>query len=41
MTHQKTVLRLILAKGTDAIVLREMIGFAAERPLMRAITTDR
>jgi transposase-like protein len=31
MTEQETALRELLAKGTDATVLREMIGFAAER----------
>ncbi len=31
MTDQETALRVLLAKGTDASVLREMIGFAAER----------
>ncbi len=31
MTDQETALRELLAKGTDASVLREMIGFAAER----------
>ncbi len=31
MTDQETVLRELLAKGTDASVLREMIGFAAQR----------
>ena len=31
MTDQQTALRELLAKGTDASVLREMIGFAAER----------
>lgn len=31
MTEQETALRGLLAKGTDASVLREMIGFAAER----------
>ena len=31
MTEQETALRELLAKGTDASVLREMIGFAAER----------
>ena len=31
MTHPETALRELLAKGTDASVLREMIGFAAER----------
>ena len=30
MTDQETALREPLAKGTDASVLREMIGFAAE-----------
>ena len=29
--HHKTALCELLAKGTDASVLREMIGFAAER----------
>lgn len=31
MTEQETALRDLLAKGTDASFLREMIGFAAER----------
>ena len=31
MTDQETALRELLAKGTDASVLREMIGFAAKR----------
>ena len=31
MTDQETALRELLAKGTDASVLRAMIGFAAER----------
>ena len=31
MTDQETALRELLAKGTDASMLREMIGFAAER----------
>jgi hypothetical protein len=31
MTDGETALRELLAKGTDASVLREMIGFAAER----------
>jgi putative transposase len=31
MTDQENALRALLAKGTDASVLREMIGFAAER----------
>lgn len=31
MTDDQTALRDLLAKGTDASVLREMIGFAAER----------
>ena len=31
MTDQETALRELRAKGTDASVLREMIGFAAER----------
>lgn len=31
MTDQETALRALLTKGTDASVLREMIGFAAER----------
>src|SRR5271166_423340 len=31
MTDQETALRELLAKGTDASVLRDMIGFAAER----------
>ncbi len=31
MTDEQTALRDLLAKGTDASVLREMIGFAAER----------
>ena len=31
MTGQETALRELLTKGTDASVLREMIGFAAER----------
>jgi hypothetical protein len=31
MTEQETALRELLAKGTDATFLREMIGFAAER----------
>ena len=31
MIYQKTALRAFLAKGTDAGVLREMIGFAAEQ----------
>ena len=31
MTEQETALRELLAKGTDASFLREMIGFAAER----------
>ena len=31
MTDDETALRELLAKGTDASVLREMIGFAAER----------
>ena len=30
MTDDETALRELLAKGTDASVLREMIGFAAE-----------
>ena len=30
-TEQETALRELLAKSTDANVLREMIGFAAER----------
>jgi hypothetical protein len=31
MTEQETALRDLLAKGADASLLREMIGFAAER----------
>jgi putative transposase len=31
MTDQETALRELLAKGSDASVLREMIGFAAQR----------
>jgi transposase len=31
MTDQETAVRELLAKGTDASLLREMIGFAAER----------
>ena len=31
MTEQETALRELLAKGTDASFLREMIGFAAQR----------
>ena len=31
MTDQETALRELLAKGTDASMLREMIGFATER----------
>ena len=31
MTDQETALRELLTKGTDASVLRDMIGFAAER----------
>ena len=31
MTDDKTALREMLAKGSDATFLREMIGFAAER----------
>ena len=31
MTDNKTALREMLAKGSDATFLREMIGFAAER----------
>jgi putative transposase len=31
MTEQETALRELLAKGTDASFLRELIGFAAER----------
>ena len=31
MTDDETALRELLVKGTDASVLREMIGFAAER----------
>ena len=31
MTDQETALRELLAKGTDASVLREMIGFTAQR----------
>jgi transposase-like protein len=31
MTDEQTALRELLAKGTDTSVLREMIGFAAER----------
>jgi putative transposase len=31
MTDDETALRELLTKGTDASVLREMIGFAAER----------
>src|SRR5487761_1277231 len=31
MTDQEIALRELLAKGTDASMLREMIGFAAER----------
>ena len=31
MTDDETALRALLLKGTDAGVLREMIGFAAER----------
>src|ERR671933_1013220 len=31
MTEQETALRELLAKGTDASFLREMIGYAAER----------
>ena len=31
MTDDKTALRALLEKGSDATFLREMIGFAAER----------
>ena len=31
MTEEMMALRALLEKGTDADVLREMIGFAAER----------
>ena len=31
MTDGETALRELLAKGTDASFLREMIGYAAER----------
>lgn len=31
MTDDKTALREVLTKGSDATFLREMIGFAAER----------
>ena len=31
MSDQETALRALLIKGTDAGVLREMIGFTAER----------
>jgi transposase-like protein len=31
MTEDKTALRELLEKGSDATFLREMIGFAAER----------
>ena len=31
MTDQETALRELLAKGSDARLLREMIGFAAQR----------
>lgn len=31
MTDDETALRDLLAKGSDATFLREMIGFAAER----------
>lgn len=31
MTDDKDALRALLAKGSDASVLREMIGFAAQR----------
>lgn len=31
MTDQETALRELLAKGSDATFLREMIGFAAQR----------
>jgi transposase-like protein len=31
MTEQETALRELLAKGSDASVLRDMIGFAAQR----------
>ena len=31
MTDQETALRELLAKGSEASVLREMIGFAAQR----------
>lgn len=31
MTKEQTALRDLLAKGSDASFLREMIGFAAER----------
>jgi putative transposase len=31
MTDDQTALREMLAKGSDASFLREMIGFAAER----------
>ena len=30
MTNHETALRELLTKGTDARLLREMIGFAAE-----------
>jgi putative transposase len=31
MTDRETALRELLAKGSDASLLREMIGFAAQR----------
>jgi len=31
MTHDKIALRALLEKGSDATLLREMIGFAAKR----------
>ena len=40
MTDQETALRELLAKGSDASLLREMIGFAAQR-LMELETEQR
>ncbi len=40
MTDQETALRELLAKGSDASMLREMIGFAAQR-LMELETEER
>ena len=40
MTDHETALRELLTKGTDASLLREMIGFAAER-LMELEVGDR